>query len=553
VRSSSQGHLTPETQRLVISLRLVTALLCMGVVLHGPAEVSLGTAAALLGYTLWATLRLWRATSPGMPQTVSAIDSLIDVWWGVLMLRTTPGAESMLLVTLVQPFVMSALVFGTRQALLLGACAAVAVLFDGPVWSTATAVQPLPTQGSALAVALLAVCSTVLTRPVAALHQRRARLQRLATDIDPRRGLDATMAQIARTLHQMSGAPILALTLPTAGGGSTWFSTDAEGDFAASPPTHRQIERLLADLPVQVLSNMPRSLCARLIGRATGHASSPSTSDGRVQHLLTDLGRLLQVGHLTAIPLQHDGHCRGHALLGWNTPTVDDDHTEALVEAAPELLRLLDTASLVDQLQDEAAGHERARIGRDLHDSAIQPYLGLKFAVESVARRAEADSPLRRDLDELAQLVNSEITTLREVISVLRTGSTQGDNALVPAVRRLVRRFSQLFGVEVQLDCAATLNTSRALAGMLFQLISEALNNVRKHTSARRVWVRIERSADALHLHIRDNAGSRQGRRLPDFVPASLIERVAELGGTMTIDHADGFDTELHLTIPDQP
>ena len=61
-------------------------------------------------------------------------------------------------------------------------------------------------------------------------------------------------------------------------------------------------------------------------------------------------------------------------------------------EAAPELLRIVEQAALVDQLQDENASHERARIGRDLHDSAIQPYLGLKYAVEALARRRCAEA-----------------------------------------------------------------------------------------------------------------------------------------------------------------
>ena len=35
-------------------------------------------------------------------------------------------------------------------------------------------------------------------------------------------------------------------------------------------------------------------------------------------------------------------------------------------------------------LNEEMAAHARVRIGRDLHDSAIQPYLGLRYAIEAL-------------------------------------------------------------------------------------------------------------------------------------------------------------------------
>jgi len=550
VRLRPQDRQSLEAQQLAAGTWLVSALLCLGVVLRHSVGFGPGLLAPL-GFSVWAAARLWRISQAGRPLSGWFVtDSVIDMLWVGLMLRTTAGTESMLLVMLIQPLFMSTLVLGTRPALLMGTGAIAAVLMEGAIrMPSAGLLHPQePTAALAMAVALITVCSTVLVRPMDALRQRRALLLQGLDSIDPRRGLEATAAQIACSLRQLSGAPIVALSQPTATGGATWFSSDAEGEFAASAPTHRQIGRLLADLPEQVLSNAPRRLHTRLLG--PDQAAAP---DGRMQRLLAELGHLLQVEHLTVIALRRDGRCRGHALLGWSRPAAKHERSQDLGEIAPELVRLLESAELVDLLQDEAAGHERARIGRDLHDSAIQPYLGLKFAVEGLAQRAEADNPLRQDLEALAQMVHSEIASLREVISLLRTGSTQGDNALVPAVRRLAQRFPRLFGVDVQLDCPATLNTSRALAGMLFQLINEALNNVRKHTSARRIWIRIERQDQSLHLRIRDNAGSLQGRRLPDFVPATLAERVADLGGTLDIGHADTLDTELHITVPDQP
>ena len=89
----------------------------------------------------------------------------------------------------------------------------------------------------------------------------------------------------------------------------------------------------------------------------------------------------LDVHTLHVAPLTRYARHHGHFLVGYRSDHAVVYDVVAVADAAPELLRILEQATLVDHLQDECVSHERARIGRDLHDSAIQPYLGLKYAV----------------------------------------------------------------------------------------------------------------------------------------------------------------------------
>ena len=41
---------------------------------------------------------------------------------------------------------------------------------------------------------------------------------------------------------------------------------------------------------------------------------------------------------------------------------------------------------------------ERQKISRDIHDSAVQPYIGLKLALEALARKIPPEHPLSRDV-----------------------------------------------------------------------------------------------------------------------------------------------------------
>jgi signal transduction histidine kinase len=142
------------------------------------------------------------------------------------------------------------------------------------------------------------------------------------------------------------------------------------------------------------------------------------------------------------------------------------------------------------------------------------------------------------------------VAALRELISGLRTGSTRGDNALVPAVRRQVRRFALLFGIEIELDCPDTLPTTRALASALFHMVNEALNNVRKHTEARHVRVELSSDGSGIRLCVRDDGGTVSGCPAREFVPGSLSERARELGGSLQLTRPDGLNTELVIHVP---
>ncbi len=325
------------------------------------------------------------------------------------------------------------------------------------------------------------------------------------------------------------------------------FCTEEDGAFRASPQTQARLEPALDLLPHCPTSHVTSSWFG-LRGGTRVHGDCVMGPQHGAS--LEKLAQLLEMRMVVVVPLMRYERRHGYLLVGLRQPRVRVQEVAALADAAPELFRLIEQAALVDRLQEESAAHERVRIGRDLHDSAIQPYLGLKYAVEGVACRVAPDNPLRADIDALLELVNGELSALREIISGLRSGDGPGDNALVPAVRRQVRRFGLLFGIEVELDCPDELATSRALAGALFHMLNEAMNNVRKHSPARKVWVALSQQDGRIELRVRDDAGSREGKAQPDFQPRSLIERAAALGGDVELRRIDGRDTELVISVP---
>jgi signal transduction histidine kinase len=535
-----------EMRRFAAGMRTLIALLSAALLVSVERPIGLPAMGLLLAYSAGAAWVLWTEAT-GQPRLHPLVGYWIDVVWSVVLLQLVEHGTLMIALTLVQPVVLASIGYGVTQGLLIAFVGAAGVLLDGrlpvlPGWSGG-APNTLP----AVAVLALVPAAALLSRPLSMLRHRMALVADLGSQLDPRRGLEATCATLVEALRKGCGARVAGIVLPATNGKPALLSTDEDGSFRVSEPVHRRLETLLSTMGHSPVVHR-RLRWGGLLGgtRVHGDERCPPVLGAH----LDELARLLDVRTVLALPLERYGLRHGHLLLGHERSRRCGHDVAALSQAAPDFFRLVEQAALVDQLQDESASHERARIGRDLHDSAIQPYLGLKYAVECVALRIPPDNPARAEVDSLAELVNGEVAALRELISGLRTGSDKGDNALVPAVRRQVKRFALLFGMDVQLDAPETLPCTRTLAGALFHMVNEAMNNVRKHTPARCIRIRLAVEAGHVVLAVTDDAGSLAGRALREFVPRSLSERAAELGGTLSVGRPNGLDTEITISIP---
>lgn len=406
-------------------------------------------------------------------------------------------------------------------------------------------VPPVLLMGALIPVAGLLACS------MSRWYRRTALLAELESQSDPRRGLDFICTELVDRLYSGMQADVVALVLPSGSESPAMIASRKDGTFRVSASVHTCLESLLTPMPDFPMSYAMRR---RWDPRASMRPHQTSTlHDKRVAAFaaIAELAKILKVRHLYVLPLTRHGRQHGHLLMGHDGGLPGAGWgRDALDGVVRGLVRSVEHAALIDQLQEESARHERARIGRDLHDSAIQPYLGLKYAVEAVALRIPADNPARAEVDALAVLVNGQVASLQELISTLRTGHACGDDALVLAVRRQAQRFASLFGIEVEVDCPVSLPTSRAIAGAVFHMVNEALNNIRKHTTAHRVRISLSMEPSALRLLVQDDGAAVNGGPPEDFYPVSLAERAAGLGATLHISRAGSTSTQLVIRIP---
>jgi signal transduction histidine kinase len=185
-----------------------------------------------------------------------------------------------------------------------------------------------------------------------------------------------------------------------------------------------------------------------------------------------------------------------------------------------------------------AAGQERARIARELHDVVAH---GLSLMVvqaeaaeEMLTRSPEAAAqPLRRVQDTGRQ----SLAEMRRLLGVLRSaGDDAASTAPQPSLRRLpdlVREAADV-GLTVDVDIVgepADLALGVELAA--YRIVQEALTNTRRHARARSARVRLSYSPEVLRVEVTDD-GTGTGR--PNPAGHGLIgmrERAALYAGSL--------------------
>jgi signal transduction histidine kinase len=496
----------------------------------------------VLAFGVTASANLWRVMT-GRASSSSGI----SYYWAAALFPVLIGrgieGGALFLVLLLYPLTMCTLLHGLRHGLLLGAGAAVIWLVDfsgaPPEWRRAPV---------ALAFLLLPLITWFISAPIAAQRQRVQLVAELEQALDPRRGLAALGLAVSERLRETVAARRVLVCHRDAEAPTVLVSDSEDGSFVASAALSGRVLALLARLPTA-----PQAFQASNGFISNGLERRHQSADQKAQAApLKELSQLLEAEVLQLVP---DG--LGVENLGW---TLVAYNTEAEAKAAwplqplagfaADLRPLLQQASYVDRLHEEMAAHERSRIGRDLHDSALQPYLGLKFAIEGLALRCAADNPLHASVQELRSVCDAELVELRKTVSALRAGDSSGENSLVMALQRQCTRFARLFDIQVELQVPADIAVSRILVSALLHMVNEALNNVRRHTPARNVWISLTAEPGVLRLSIRDDAGQRSGTPMPAFEPRSLTERAVELGGTLEVRQHQGLNTEVHITLP---
>jgi signal transduction histidine kinase len=285
------------------------------------------------------------------------------------------------------------------------------------------------------------------------------------------------------------------------------------------------------------------------------HVSTRQISDVNSATYET-LASVLDASSYMSVPVFYRHQPMGRLYVLGGTRTFKELDLDFVLQLMDHVTPLMENMRLVDNLASDAAEQERKRIGRDIHDSVIQPYLGLQFGLSALHQKLDCgNTAILQDVRELLDLTNEELAQLRRYVGGLRTGEERLD-PLLPAIGRYVAKFSSVTGIKVDVSANGKIKVDDRLAAELFQIVTEGLSNVRRHAFSSDARIEISCEKNSVLLLIKNSRPHLNGHEIPtkngnkSFIPRSIAERASLLGGkTEVFVDADNY-TVVSVGIP---
>jgi signal transduction histidine kinase len=363
----------------------------------------------------------------------------------------------------------------------------------------------------------------------------------------PRAGLEPTLGRILEAVRAFFDADSCRIVIADERTGRTWTRAAVRGRGADASATHLPPELGQALLPPPQDASLIVREGRRGAASSVLHGSASAT--GLDPAVASALLTAVEAGALLSLPFRYHASAAGRLYVARTASRpFDAGDADFLRQVVDQLLPVLENLRLVDRLAADAAVDERRRIARDLHDSVIQPYLGLRLGLSAAGEALRAGRPeeARGHVDRLVRLADEEIGTLRGYVRELRSDGSGEHGALESSLRRFCRRFSEATGIRVDVASEGGA-VPESLASDVFQMVAEALSNVRRHTGAARAEVRIGVADRVLRVVVANDGAPAEPI---GFFPRSLAERAAALGGHVTVQHPAPRTTAVRVEVP---
>jgi signal transduction histidine kinase len=243
-------------------------------------------------------------------------------------------------------------------------------------------------------------------------------------------------------------------------------------------------------------------------------------------------------------------------------PILSGDREEEL-RFLQELVRQVGPAVynvyLLRRLRQRAGAVERARVARELHDGAVQSLIAMEMQVDVVRRQSAAQTtPITAELGRIQGLLREEVLKLRELMQQMKSLDVDATNFL-RFIQDTVERFQRETGIGARFVSELEENhMPQRVCRELARIVQEGLVNVRKHSAAHDVLVRVSDDDSSWLLTIEDNgrgfpfSGRVSQAELEEMGKGPLIirERVRLIEGELTIESNPSRGARLEVRVP---
>jgi len=207
----------------------------------------------------------------------------------------------------------------------------------------------------------------------------------------------------------------------------------------------------------------------------------------------------------------------------------------------------------------EAQENERKRISRDIHDGPAQHIANIIMKADICKKIIQND--LNEGLKELSDLKESVKVALKEVRSIifdLRPMSLD-DLGLNKTIEQTVKAISEDFNIDINLKLKPMESEVEPIIQVaVFRIVQEIFNNIKKHSKATHVQVKLDFGTKYLRLLISDDGiGFDVNETLKkvktkgtSYGLIGILDRVNQLQGQIHIEASPGAGSVYSVVLP---
>ena len=201
----------------------------------------------------------------------------------------------------------------------------------------------------------------------------------------------------------------------------------------------------------------------------------------------------------------------------------------------------------------EISDREQQRLGQEIHDGLCQHLTAVAFMARSVALRLKNHRVIDAgDIEKIAQLVNDAATDTRNLSRALHRIDVDSAG-FITALEDLVDR--EIWRIPCRLEVKPSFHIEDDVAaGELYRIAREAVINANKHSEAREIVIKLERTRSEMVLRvIDDGVGFSSNPKAKRGLGAHIMGYRARLmGARLEIDSPKRGGTRVSCYLPDR-
>ena len=214
---------------------------------------------------------------------------------------------------------------------------------------------------------------------------------------------------------------------------------------------------------------------------------------------------------------------------------------------------MVEVRSAARQAAEDAVDRERSRMARELHDGIATD---LAAAISIFKTHMEAHPGFGKEggsdemLGNVFEILERMLKQVRETLAELRPRPI-GPEGLMGDLRNQAEEFARLYSIRVEISSNGTEELlPPPQREVVYQVVREALTNVRRHSGSSICRVRMAFAARPFMIEVADEGRGLTSARSGGYGLVGMRERAAGIGGRLEVVSTEGRGTTVFLFGP---